>query len=158
MGISAKVRLMSRQKGFTLIELMVVVAIVGILAAVAYPSYQGSIRKTNRSDAKDALLRLAAAQERFFFSNNGYTNDLSKLGFTAQSGNFFSTENHYQLTVTAGPTCTSAGGKSFPCYTVTATARGGQAADEACTTFTVDQTGRKAAAKKDNTVNTDNCW
>lgn len=149
---------MSTHKGFTLIELMMVVAIIGILTAIAYPSYQGSIRKTNRSDAKDALLRIAAAQERFFFSNNGYTTDLSKLGLTAQSGSFFSTENHYQLTVTAGPTCTSAGSKTFPCYTVTATARGGQAADKACTTFAIDQTGRKTAAKNDTSASTDICW
>ncbi|MFI3186333.1 MAG: prepilin-type N-terminal cleavage/methylation domain-containing protein, partial [Methylococcaceae bacterium] len=54
------------QAGFTLIELMVTVAIVGILAAIAYPSYQDSVRKSRRADASGALLGLANAMERHF--------------------------------------------------------------------------------------------
>lgn len=59
--------------GFTLIELMIVVAVIGILAAIAYPSYQDSIRKARRADAKSALLDAAQRQERFFTENNQYT-------------------------------------------------------------------------------------
>ncbi len=60
------------QSGFTLIELMVAVAIVGILAAVAFPSYQESVRKSRRADAKSALMGLANAMERNFTVNSTY--------------------------------------------------------------------------------------
>ena len=68
-------------QGFTLIELMIAVAIVGILAAVALPSYQRSIMKGRRVDAKAATLDLAAREERYFSVNNTYTNSAVSLGF-----------------------------------------------------------------------------
>jgi type IV pilus assembly protein PilE len=64
---------MKKQKAFTLIELMVTVAIVGILASIAYPSYQDSVRKSRREDAKGVLLGLANAMERRFTEANSYT-------------------------------------------------------------------------------------
>ncbi|WP_305080550.1 type IV pilin protein [Microbulbifer guangxiensis] len=60
------------QRGFTLIELMIVVAIVAILAAVAWPSYQNQVRSTNRADAQGALMGLAQAMERHFTQNGNY--------------------------------------------------------------------------------------
>ncbi|SEA47843.1 type IV pilin protein [Microbulbifer marinus] len=63
---------MMKQRGFTLIELMIVVAIVAILAAVAWPSYQNQVRSTNRADAQGALLGLAQAMERHFTENGTY--------------------------------------------------------------------------------------
>lgn len=59
-------------KGFTLIELMIAVAIVGILAGIAYPSYQESVRASRRADAKGALLGFANAMERYYTENNSY--------------------------------------------------------------------------------------
>lgn len=59
-------------KGFTLIELMVIVTIIGILAAIAYPSYQDSVRKTRRADAQGALMQLNNAMERVFTQSNTY--------------------------------------------------------------------------------------
>lgn len=64
---------MKRTVGFTLIELMITVAIVGILTAIAYPSYQSQIRKTRRADAEGAVTALAAAMERFYVTNGQYT-------------------------------------------------------------------------------------
>ena len=63
---------MLNTKGFTLIELMITVAIVGILAGIAYPSYQDSVRKSRRADAQGALLGFANAMERYFTVNNSY--------------------------------------------------------------------------------------
>ena len=60
------------QKAFTLIELMVVVAIIGIMASIAYPNYQDSVRRSRRADAKGALLNFANAMERYFTENNTY--------------------------------------------------------------------------------------
>ncbi|MEO8600005.1 MAG: type IV pilin protein, partial [bacterium] len=63
---------MSLQKGFTLIELMIVVAVIGILAAVAYPSYQDSIIKTKRAEGRAALMAAMQQQERYYTQNNAY--------------------------------------------------------------------------------------
>ncbi len=63
---------MMRPKGFTLIELMIVVAIVGIFAAVAFPSYRDSIQKSNRADAKATMLEVAGQEERYYTENNAY--------------------------------------------------------------------------------------
>ncbi|GAA6144341.1 type IV pilin protein [Thalassolituus maritimus] len=70
-------------KGFSVLELIVVLAIVGILASVAYPSYQDSVRKANRSDAIAELQGILAAQERYFLANRKYAIALSSLGFDA---------------------------------------------------------------------------
>lgn len=63
---------MKKNRGFTLLELMIVVAIIGILASIAYPSYIESIRKSNRADAKSTMLQVANQEERFFTENNAY--------------------------------------------------------------------------------------
>lgn len=67
--------------GFSLLELLVALAIVGILATVAYPSYQDSVRKANRSEAIAELQAILAAQERFFLTNRTYTINLQELGY-----------------------------------------------------------------------------
>ncbi len=72
----------SHNGGFTLIELMVAVAIVGILAAIAIPSYQESMRKSRRSDAQGSLMSLASGMERYFTQNNTYC-DIGGTGAAA---------------------------------------------------------------------------
>ncbi|WP_057830693.1 type IV pilin protein [Colwellia sp. TT2012] len=81
-------------KGFTLIELMITVAIIGILAAIAYPSYTEYVTRANRTEALRELLRIANLEEQYFIDYRVYTNDISKLGvgsgikFTTESGKY----------------------------------------------------------------------
>ena len=110
--------------GFTLIELMIVVAIVAILAAVAFPSYQDSIRLARRSDAADGLMNLQGLQEKYR-ANNTTFGTLAQIGGAAASEDGF-----YTLTV---------GNNAATTYTLTATAVAGttQAADAGCTAMTL---------------------
>jgi type IV pilus assembly protein PilE len=115
-----------RSKGFTLMELMIVVAIVSIIAAVAYPSYQNSVKKARRGDAKGALEGLSQALERHFTANNTY------LGAGTTGGNtgaptiyptqapLDGTTKFYNLTISAATATT---------YTLRATPINGQVDD-----------------------------
>lgn len=75
--------MMKKQTGYTLIELMIVVAIVGILAGVAWPSYQNHIRSSNRADAQGALMGLAQAMERHFTETGSYGGAATDAGGNA---------------------------------------------------------------------------
>lgn len=117
--------------GFTLIELMITVAVLGIIAAIAYPSYQEQMSKTRRSDAKAALMDAAAKAERHYtqFGNYGGT-----IPIPATSENGF-----YTIVLTAATTA------SPQTYSITATRTGIQANDK-CGNFTIDQTQTKNVA------------
>ena len=80
---NSRTRHASSQLGFTLIELMIVVAIVAILSAIAYPSYERYVIKTKRSVAQSALLQVADRQQQFFMDNKQFAADLTNLGFPA---------------------------------------------------------------------------
>lgn len=109
-----------RTRGFTLIELMIVVAIVGILAAIALPSYQDSVRKGRRGDAKGELMRLAQAEEKWRVTNTSY-GSLANIGGAATSSyyNFaVSSNTATSFTITATPT-TTGGQNQDTCATLT---------------------------------------
>lgn len=115
--------------GFTLIELMIVVAVAGILAAIAYPSYQDQVRKSRRSVATGALTEAASRMENFYYRSAGYTTDLTSLGYTASPQGFptdkAATANYYNVSVVAA----DAGCPINSCFKLLATPRNGQASD-----------------------------
>lgn len=86
---------MKKNSGFTLIELMIVVAIIGVIGAIAMPSYDSYMKKSRRADAKVGLSKLADKQERFYLQNNTYATSLTDLGIT----NDLTENGYYQLSV-----------------------------------------------------------
>jgi type IV pilus assembly protein PilE len=123
-------------RGFTLIELMIVVVVIAILAALAYPSYADYIRKAKRADAHESLLRVQIEQERWRVNNIAYTAQVGPtgLGLASAAGSCFtSPEGHYEVCVLAAdpaPTATS--------FRVEATAQGGQTRDTSCLVISLE--------------------
>ena len=138
--------------GFTLIELMVTIAVGAILATIAISSYTSQIQKSRRTEARQALLDLASREERYFSTNNAYTSSATNLGY---SGTFPQNvgSGYYQVSIcvaTGAPPC-AGNGTSGNIFTLTATAVGAQAKDVSCATFTLDNTGTQGG------TNT-SCW
>lgn len=132
-----------RQKraGFTLIELMIVVAIVGLLAAIAYPLYRDHILKARRSDGLSKLMSVMQAEERYYTEHNTYVTDLTKLGYSS-SDSVTSDGGYY--TVKAA-TCSSPYQTTLAgCVnlTATATSKGGQDQDK-YPTLQLNSAGKK---------------
>ena len=86
----------ARHTGFTLVELMIVMAILSILVAIAWPAFAGAIQKSRRTDAMTALSRIAQAQERWRANNPGYQDTLANL---VGASNSMSTGGHYDLSL-----------------------------------------------------------
>jgi len=84
-----------RQHGFTLMELMIVVVIIGILSGVAFPAYKAYVDRAKRSEGKAFLMEIAARQERYYFDNNSYATDARNLGYGSTTPS--SDESHYTL-------------------------------------------------------------
>ena len=128
-------------RGFTLIEVMVTVAIVGIIAAIALPSYGAYIRKTRRADAMASLSQAQTNIERCYAANFSYAMPPCAAPPAASIKGFY--------TIAAVSTATT--------YTLTATATGSQAADKTCTTMTVDQANQMTAVDDGSTAQ-QSCW
>jgi type IV pilus assembly protein PilE len=111
----------SRVKGFTLIELMIVIVIVGILAAIAIPSYENSVKKSKRADAQSALLTFANAMERYYTTNGDYSGATASGVYVNQVPTDGGTK-YYDLSVTVPTTLPDT-------YTLLATPTGSMSGD-----------------------------
>jgi type IV pilus assembly protein PilE len=131
--------------GFTLIELMIVMVIGAILLTIAVPAYTSQVRKSRRTEARTALLDLAAREERFSSTNSSYTVDPAKLGY---SGVFPAPvgSSYYQITVTDATATT---------FNATAAPINAQATDNQCGTFKIDNTGTQDVT---GTAGAAACW
>ena len=139
--------------GFTLIELMITVAIVGILAAIAYPSYQEQVRHSRRSDCAGKLIELTSVLERRFTLNGSYNTPAPNLGFAA--GDIFPD----QCPVDGGtPTYTlSFFVLAANNFTVQAAPTGAQASDK-CGTLRLTNTGQKSIVGANSGLTVADCW
>lgn len=146
------------QRGFTLIELVIAMVIAAILAAIAIPSYSSYILKSRRTEAKSALLNMAALEERFFSTNNTYSALPSDLGYAVGTTLPFPVGNRYYnitaLTVVAAVAPANTASVGTPStYTITATPIGTQVNDAACATFTINSAGQQSSTGPGTT-----CW
>ncbi|WP_034298344.1 type IV pilin protein [Herbaspirillum sp. RV1423] len=148
-----------RQQGFTLIELMIVVCIVGVLALFAYPSYQGHVRKAKRAEARATLMQAMQQQERHFSQHNRYHAYDNAAG--AASFRWFSGEtaasSAYRISAVACP------GDSLQDCVVLSAAPGGESvdanfSDAQCGTLTLNSRGEKTAAGLPQSDAPQACW
>lgn len=141
--------------GFTLIELMVTVAIVTILATIAVTSYSSQIQKSRRTEAKSALLDLAGREERLFSTTNTYSNLESSLGYggAVAMTNMAFGNGYYQLTAVTPDTVNQPGVTNS--YLLTAIPVGQQAGDTTCASFSVNQLGVQTVS---GTGTAASCW
>lgn len=142
-----------KQTGITLVELMIVVAILAIIAGFAYPSYMRYVVNSKRTSATSALLQIADRQQQFFMDNKTYANDLTDLGFAANpwviaddgtASTTGSSESVYSISLSNVAATT---------YTITAAPLHGQLRDTTCGSVTLDQAGTRGAS-----TGSDDCW
>ena len=142
---------MHRQRGYNLIELMIVVAVIGVIAAIAYPSYTEQVRKSHRAECAGGLTSLGSAMERYFTVNSTYLGAADGGGkptiFTETCPVDGGTAT-YNLTISAATAST---------YALQAAPTGGQTNDK-CGTLTLSNTGLKGISGAEAGLTAQDCW
>ncbi len=137
-----------KSAGFSLLELMIVLVLMGILVSIGYPSYIGYVEAARRTDGIGGLLTLAAKQEKYYMNAGSYADDMTLLGLDADPG--LSDEGFYRLDATL-----TAGGQG---YTLTATRTGIHTSDTFCGDLVLTSTGIKTAVNNTSTNPVKDCW
>lgn len=151
---------MHKESGFTLLELLIVVAIIGILAAIAIPLYQHQVEASRRTAAKTTLLDIASREEKYYATNNQYTADLTTLGYSSVATSCAggassclqvpSSDQYFYAVSVSVPTSGVTAGTT---YTADAVPNGEQANDE-CGTFQINAQGAQTTLGGSAT----DCW
>ena len=145
-----------RVAGFTLIELMVTLVVAAILISIAVPSYQSQVRKSRRTEARNAVMDLAAREERYYSVNNAYTNVALELGYGTDNAVISGRpigSGYYTVSVDLKAPNPGATPPTRAGFTITATAVGTQLKDSPCQTFAVDDVGTQTS-----TPSAAECW
>lgn len=142
----ARIKRPSDVLGFTLIELMAVVLIVAVLMLFAVPSYRQYVQRSQRTEAKTALLKAAANQERYYLINKEFTDDLTKLGFAIANG-ALTEGGRYTLTADTPDALKQT-------FKITASAADDMLDDDDCQEFSINVEGLRSASPDPH----DNCW
>lgn len=132
------------QRGFTLVELMIVVLVISVLAMIAIPSYKSYITRVTRTKATRALMDLAGREERYYYGNNRYAATLSSVGYNSPYVESNTDSRYYTVSI---PSATSTD------YTLQAAPAGAQVNDAQCGTLTLNRAG-----VKDSTTHDARCW
>jgi len=144
----------ARQRGFTLAETMIVIAIIAMLASIGFPQYTTYLTRTKRATAKSFMLMVADRQEQFFLDNKQYADGLSDLGYADDA---VAIDNHGIMTITTSPAriyLVDLSNTSATTFTINAAPELAQAAqDTLCGTLTLSHTGQR-----DQTGAGTRCW
>ena len=142
-------------RGVTLLELMIVVAIIGIIMAFALPSYRDYTVRAHRVDAKTMLTRISAAQEKFYLVNNEYcaNADMDELMPDGLGIDHYSNEGYYNVTIDDGAFDSAVG------YSIVATAVGGQLdGDAGCKVLSINHRGVRFGGPSNGGTDDPHCW
>jgi len=145
-------------KGYTLIELMIVVVIIGIISMIAYPSYRDYVLRSHRADGQIALTVCAAYQERWFTKNNKYSSAVERCKGISSDG-------FYEISIVVGDrqlngSCNVGSSSNSDCFliSVVPTSKSNQSEDTSCSSMTLDNINLKSSYDENNAETSAICW
>ena len=130
--------------GFTLMELMITIVIIGVIAAIAFPSYQDSVRKSRRTEAKTALLDVMARQEQYFSENRVYASRFDELSLGSYGAGMSTENGYYRMNISINSATNT--------VSVIAVADDSQV-DDSVSSYSISSNGRKTSVVSGSQIN-----